>query len=296
MIKKKGKNKKGTFKRTLKKLFFGLLLLSFIGVSVWVLFFSDYAQIEEVEILANKIDTQAIESIVNNHRDEFWFQYGSRNNFLLFSRKQVERGIKDQFETVRSVEFESEFPNKIKILIEERVGVVVWCSREKCFLLDELGLAFYELEGGERKERFKDYYQITDNSHLEIEKGQQVEEGQMVFFLLDLEQLLEQKIDLKLKKELETPSLISQELRVETENGWQIYFNLKDSLEAQVDLLEEVLKSSISESEQEKLDYIDLRVSGKAIYKSSFSELSEENLKEGKENEESESEKEEDEQ
>ena len=77
---------------------------------------------------------------------------------------------------------------------------------------------------------------------------------------------VEKEVGLKIKREIKTPSLVSEEIRVQTEAGWWIYFNLKNDLDDQIELLNEILNATLTETEKQNLKYIDLRIENKAIY------------------------------
>lgn len=263
--------KRFSLARFFKKLFFWILLLTFLGVCGWVLFFSDYTKIKELKIVSQKIDENELKEISANLMVEDWFGYFSKDNFFLFPRKTFAEKVKNDFKLVRSVEFENKFPDKIEIEIEERQGVVVWCSREKCWLLDEQGSLFYLLQPGEKENRFKDYQIIIDEGYSEIENEQKIESSGLIEFVESSKKEIEEQIDIKIEREIRTPALISGEIRFKVEEeGWQIYLNFKEEVSSQVALLKEVLESSISSQEREDLNYIDLRIPGKAIYNSSF--------------------------
>ena len=267
---KKKKKKERSLGIFFKRLFLVLLFLAFFCFNIWVLFFSNYTELENLEIITKKLDKETIENISNEYRNEFWFQCCSKNNFFLFPRKTLVQTLKEQFKIIREVTFENKFPNTIVVKIEERIGLIIWCSREQCFLMDETGSVFYQLQEGEREQSFKDYLVLIDKSNLEIKNDQLIENDQLVFSIFEIKKLLKEKIGLEIERELETPSLISREIRLKTLNGWRIYFNIESDIDNQIELLKEILNSSLSDEEKENLDYIDLRVEGKAIYKTNF--------------------------
>jgi len=77
---------------------------------------------------------------------------------------------------------------------------------------------------------------VIDKSNLEIQEGQKIEEGKLADFVLEIKELLKNEINLDIRRESETPSLIAEEIRVKTIGGWQIYFNLENDVNTQVEL------------------------------------------------------------
>lgn len=266
---RKRKTKKKPLGQAIKKFFFWVLFLSFFGISGWVLFFSNYTELKKVEFVTDQLDKKLLEKISNKHRSEFWFKYVSKNNFFFFPRSGLSEELKNAFKSIRAINFKNKFPDKIVVEIKERQGIIIWCTQEDCFLVDETGLVFYKLQNSEREKRFKEYDIVFDTSHLEIEEGWMIGDGYLVEFVDQIKELIQEKMDLEIQREMETPSMISQEIRVKTEQGWQIYFNIEDDPSDQVNLLKEILVTSISEKERKNISYIDLRIAGKAIYKAS---------------------------
>lgn len=249
----------------IKKILWFILLVSFLGTSFWVLFFSNYTEIKEVQVKSNKIDGKLVEETFNNFKEEKYFNFISKNNFFLFPRENFKNQIKNQFELAREVNFANSFPGIFRIEIIEREAIIIWCGQEKCFLMDEQGVIFKEISEEEKKESFKDYSIIRDDSMRKGALGGKIEDDQLAVFINNVEDNLNKELNLKIKREIVLPSLLSQEIRITTEDGWQLYLDTKQKIEEQIFLLKEVLSNDLEN--KENLEYIDLRVEGKVIYK-----------------------------
>lgn len=271
-MKEKNKKRKYSLAVLAKRAFFMSLFIGFLGVSGWTFIFSDYTKIKSVEIITDQLSKEPIENIFDELKWEVWLNYVPQDNFFTFPRNKFTRTVKDQFKIVRGVRFENYFPDEIKIIIEERQGLIIWCNEGKCFLMDEAGEIFYELQEKEKDDRFKDLSFIIDQSNQEVEMDKKIDQAGLVETVELIKKRLEEDLELGIYRKIKTPSVISDEIRIKTKDDWEIYFNLSDSIENQINLLEEILKSSISSEEKKKLNYIDLRVSGKAIYKTSLKE------------------------
>ena len=259
--------------------------MSFLGVAAWVMIFSDLTQVTKIEIVSEKVDLLRAREIIDSKRNQNFLKYFSRNNFFLFPRKGITESLQEDFETIRSVNFVNKFPDKIVIENEERRGILIWRNQGKIFLMDETGEIFREIQEGELNERFVGYDIIWDKSYAKARLGQIIEEGQLVDFIAVLKKELKEKVGLEIQREMETPSLISMDIQVKTEAGWGIYFDMESSLDSQIVLLRQILETNFSEEEKEKLEYIDLRISGKAIYKMSDDRGGEKNEEEQKDEE-----------
>jgi cell division septal protein FtsQ len=248
-----------------KKFLWIVLFLSFLGISFWVLFFSNYTEIKEIQVKSNKIERKLIEEIFYNFQKEKYFNFISKNNFFLFPQKAFKNKIKNQFELAREVNFANNFPGIFRVEIVEREAIVVWCSQDQCFLMDEQGIIFREITNNEKEENYKDYLIIRDDSMRKGALGDKIEDGQLAVFINNTKDKLKEELELKIRREIATPSLLSQEIRVKTDKGWQLYLDTKQKIEEQIFLLKEVLSNDLEN--KENLEYIDLRVEGKVIYK-----------------------------
>lgn len=249
----------------IKKLLWLILFLSFFGISFWVLFFSNYTEIKEIQVKSNKIERKSAEEIFYNFQKERYFNFISKNNFFLFPQKAFKNKIKNQFELARKVNFENSFPGIFRVEIIEREAIVVWCSQDQCFLMDEQGIIFREITENEKEENYKNYLIIRDDSMRKGALGDKIEDDRLAVFVNNTEDKLKEELELKIEREITTPSLLSQEIRIKTKKGWQIYLDTRQNIEDQISLLKEVLEGDIEN--KDNLEYVDLRVGGKVIYK-----------------------------
>lgn len=248
-----------------KKFLWIVLFLSFLGISFWVLFFSDYTEIKEFQVKTDKINNQLVEETFNNFKKEKYFNFISKNNFFLFPRENFKNQIKNQFELAREVDFANNFPGIFRVKIEEREAIVIWCSQDQCFLMDEQGIVFKEITENEKEENYKDYPIIKDDSMRKGVLNDKIEDNQLAVFVNNAKDKLREELELKIEREVVTPSLLSQEIRIVTDRGWQLYLDTRQDIEDQIYLLREVLEGDMEN--KDKLEYIDLRVEGKVIYK-----------------------------
>ena len=73
---------------------------------------------------------------------------------------------------------------------------------------------------------------------------------------------------------------MSGELRVKTVQGWEIYFSTERPITTQARILKRILKSKLVEEDLSQLEYIDLRIKGKAVYRFKNYEEREKELRE----------------
>ena len=136
-------------------------------------------------------------------------------------------------------------------------------------MIDSGGEVFKKITDRELKSdgKVKDLLIIEEKESADIHEGGRIEAGRMIEFAYEFKKWMEKELDVKIKKKMETPSRVSEELRVETGQGWEAFLDVGQSPRDQAELLKKLLEESIKPEERSELNYIDLRVKGKAIYK-----------------------------
>ncbi len=267
-VNKKTKNKKrNTFLEIFKKVVFWFIFFGFCAVVVWTVIFSPAMQIEEIDIVGAAEDEIGIRQIVEKEMSGKYFDFFPRNNLLIAPLEKIQLGIRTEFIMTRNVRVEKKFPSKIVLEVERRKDSFVWCSNNSCWLIDEIAEAFYEIKNQE-KELKEDIVLITDRSGRVVEKGDKVAHIEIVELCNKLPKIMKEDTDIEIDiKSLYIPSLVAGEVRVKTKVGWEIYFSTERSLEKQVKILKKILTVKISEIDLAQLEYVDLRVKGKVVYR-----------------------------
>lgn len=269
-IDKKNKTKKkNTIKIFLKRLLFYFLFLGFIALVIWVLFLSDFMKVSNVHIDNGMLGVARIEQLVKKEVDKKIIGYIPKNNLILVSKKKIESSLKNEFKLIDLVEIKKEFPSTILVKVAERQEVFIWCSKEECFLVDKSGTAFYKLDESEKDffKREKGMVIFNDKSNKQIILNKEVVPESTTLFCRQVIPGIEEELKIKVKREISTPSSMSGEITLETEEGWKVHFNTLEVAKEQVQILKKVLGEEFIKEESVDLEYIDLRLKGKVIYK-----------------------------
>jgi cell division septal protein FtsQ len=86
-------------------------------------------------------------------------------------------------------------------------------------------------------------------------------------FIFGVKDKLEKFLDIRLKKTIIAPRIISGDAIFETEEGWKAYFNKNVEINKGIEMLQIVLEEKIGKEKIKNLDYIDLRIDNKVFYK-----------------------------
>jgi len=253
--------------KTIKFLFY-LLLLSFLGAVIYSLFFSGYLAITNIAIAGQEnIQAENIEEEIRAHIDGRFFNKVNKNNLLLVSTSYLKKDLAAKFKKIDKIEIKRKFPSGLIVNISEKKLRMIFCSREKCFILDEKGNAFEEI--GENSEEYNasSLSVLKDTSNPEVNPGEQILNPTYINFSENIKSKMEKELDINLSRECSTPNRISGDLRVVTEEGWSVYFDAGLNASKEVEMLKAVLNEKIPQDQRGNLEYIDLRSDNKVFFK-----------------------------
>ncbi|MFA6047525.1 MAG: FtsQ-type POTRA domain-containing protein [Parcubacteria group bacterium] len=250
------------------KFLFYLLLISFLGVVVYLLFFSRYLAVTNISV--NGPENIKEEDIKNEIQWEIQGKFGrilEKNNLLLIKTSYYEKDLAEKFKKIDTVEVRRKFPSGLIVNIAEKKLKMIFCAREKCFILDNKGNAFEEIDENSEEYNASSLPVLKDTSNPEVSPGEQMLDPSYIAFSESVKNKLVQELDINLEREYSTPNRISGDLRVVTREGWSIFLNADVDAQKETDMLKAVLDEKIPRDQRGNLEYIDLRSDNKVFYK-----------------------------
>ncbi len=252
-------------KSKLKKVLFLLSLFSSFCLFVYFLFISDFFVLKKI-IISGNIKTAQEDLLVEIQKEVLIKKFQIiDNNLLLLDSDAIKNNILSSFHLVSHVEIIKKFPSTISILIDERIGVAVFCDSfneevsEKCFITDNQGFLFEEfLEEDQLLPKIR-----STNLQKSLILGTQIMEEKLLSTILDFH-LGMKNINVQLREFL---IIADNRINIMTKDGWEIYFNPKENTEWQLTKLSAVLSEGISLEERKELEYIELRFGNTAPFK-----------------------------
>lgn len=240
------------------------LILCFIFLSaggmVYLLVFSDVFEILEIELRGEKIVSQnaVLEEVRAFARQEIFGV--SRSSLLFLQGDKLTNLLREKFPRLKNIVVGKEYPHKLSVQVKEREIVGVWCDGNGgCFYFDEEGIAFEEapFSRGSLILAVRDFRGEIGRS------GGEVITKENISLIGLTSDLFARNINTGISSFSFLPR---REIRAETSEGWQVYFNEKSDPELLVRAIEELFQKDKSVS-LDNLEYIDLRTDGKAFYK-----------------------------
>lgn len=263
------KRKKMISKGFLKKAGFFLLLLAFLGVVTYALFFSAFVEISKIEIDGTtSINPDLIRQDIEAQLSGKYFNLIEKNNILFVNDKTLQSTLLNKYEKIENIQVKKVFPNGIKIIINERVPAMILCSNEECFVVDTIGFTYMRYDSNANDVQLDGLMRLTDNGNKSIKFRDNFLTKEFVGYVVDIRKGVKDDLGIDLSPDCQTPQLVSGDIRVQTADGWWIYFDNSRPVQKELEMLKAVLLEKIDKDGQRgNLEYVDLRIDNKVYYK-----------------------------
>lgn len=249
-------------KSILKNRFFwlGILILAIIGGIFYLIYFYSFFQVKEIKVAGNqKVTSKDIDDVAQN---QIWGKiiFTQSKSIFLVDFNRTKKSLLERFPQLNTVNLKRDFPDKIQIVVEERKPAAIFVNNEEDFLIDKEGIIF-EKTSNDMPEFLKIKNSTLQNNLI---LGEKAIEGNTLLKILDIKSKLKEKLKISLG---EVSLAAEDRLNFKTDEGWEIYFGLKEDTDWQLTKLETVLDKEIPQEKRGNLEYIDLRFGNFANYK-----------------------------
>jgi len=250
------------------RMIFRLLAIVFFGVAVYILFFSPFLEIKKVSLEGIvELKYEDFYKKANESLSEKYFYFIPKNNLILLSGSEIEKKLLENFKKISDVKVQKNFPDGVTIKITERKALLIWCSGDSCYIIDKNGYAYTEADFESEEVKQNNLLNVRDNSAKPIKIGEKVLDEHYIDFVISIKDKLAKETGVMASGEYQTGSRIAKELKIKTEEGWEIYFSSSLPMENSIRTLKTFLDKEISQDKRSKLEYIDLRAENKVYYK-----------------------------
>lgn len=232
-----------------------LSTLIIIGGFTYLFVFSSVFQIKNIQV--SVVEKTPVEEIINIISD-------NTGNIFTSDLKSISQNILKEYPQIASIDIKRKFPDKIVVQIQERQPVATFCISSlistlrifkpeesgflNCLYIDREGIVFEEADIAAGLPVIK-----IKNPVRSLRFGQEIVSKDY------LEKILNINSGLKDIQVSEIYPHSKNRLNIKTSEGWEIYFNARESINPQIEKLEIVLKEKLPLEERRNLEYIDLR-------------------------------------
>ncbi len=237
-----------------------------IAVIVFTLFFSDFHTVRTISISGNHdIPSERIDAFVRDRLSGKRFRILPGDNFFLMPSFSIERDLLLEFPKLKSASVTRQFPDKVNIEISERDRILLWCANNSCVLVDDAGNA-QDARFAETPENEPFLLRVIDGSARLVAVGEPLLSVKASHSIMLLERSIRDRGDIGITVPFHSPSRVSDEVRITTEQGWDLLVNLGIDPDKTIDSLKLVLEKEIPVERRSVLRYIDLRTENKAFF------------------------------
>lgn len=265
-------------------LWFYLVILFFVifGAVIYFLFFWQGLQVQKIEISGNeKVKTEELNNFTDEGVNRKIINFGPikifSRNILFVDNNNLKKEILNRFPIIEKVSINRKFPQTLIMGVTERKPVGVFCDNtEKCFLVDQNGIAFEGLDIIPQdmfivRSRLSPNGEVEDSRFGEDAKseqalGENVVAQNIIDLISKIQKDLKDSFQINVKE-----ALISTPIRLNVQTGenWQVYFGIDQDfdIDLQLQKLNALLNGDITPEIRKTLEYIDLRFKDRAYYK-----------------------------
>ncbi len=292
--KKKSTSQRQKIKKPInwKKIGVVFLIMCFLTLVFWVLFFSSALKIKNVEVVGFD-DKQRILTKIDKVRQGFILGKASKNNLILFPKTQVIENINKDDIRIKKIKITKKFPDTLIVKITKRTKLFLWRFSDGCLLYDEDGTVIQPIScinsdsGNELIDICKNGKLTKGLNCLPVwtDSGKNDFNSETVKrkskFVEQIFNSLKQTTYFNSSILISIPSVVTGEIKVKNSQYGDLLFDTNNDINKQLKTLKAFLEQKVSLNELRQMDYIDLRIKNKLIYK--FKENSESNKDKNKE-------------
>jgi len=237
-----------------------------LSVAVFTVFFSDFHTVRTIDVTGTRdIPADRIESFVRDRLSGKRFRIFPGDNFFLIPAVSLERDLLLEFPKLKNVSVSREFPDRVKIEVSERDRIFLWCLDGPCFLVGDDGRVM-DARFSETPENEPFLLRVVDESDRPVGIGEPLLSEKSSDAIILLERNLRESGVVGITLPFRSPSRVSDEVRITTEEGWDLLVSLGIDPGKTIASLRLVLGKEIPADRRSALRYIDLRTENKAFF------------------------------
>lgn len=251
--------------RKLKTFAFAAIFLLAAGGAIWLIFLSDYFYLQEIVVAGTEtVEAAAVEAIAEKQLAQKEWGIFPRSHLFFYRAAGITEALEAQFIRIAAVDLRSNIrERRLDLVIREHIPEGFWCAVEnECAMLAGDGTILEPIE----RPTGIGALMIEDQSGMAFAAGTQPIAPQWLQFIRDFSEALAPEILIR-KHIIQPESIRAQYIRSRTAAGWDILLKIAPGQgEENAIIVKTVLEEEIG-ANIGRLEYIDLRVPGRAYYK-----------------------------
>lgn len=248
--------------------FYGTLWMLFVGGVLWTVFFSSFLRIGLIEVSGAKvIFEEDIKRVVSEFSTGTILSAPRNTLVIAFLRRHaLERKLHERFPLIRHTEISYVFPETIHISLEERVFTMILCSGGPCFAIDDRGMAFDAADVPEASFDASSVLAVIDQSGKSVSFQDPVFSEEFLKVFPSFRERLFAEKNIATSSLATTPSRLSDEIRLRTDEGWELRLSSTVPVERVFLALQILFEKTLPKEDRKRLEYVDLRTENRIFY------------------------------
>lgn len=241
--------------------FWLVILIMLVLFSIfYFFFFSDFFWVKEINMAGfEEVEEEKIILLIENNLEKDFLFFPSQSIFLVNLRK-IKNNILADFPHISKLEISRSLPDGLHISAEKRQALAILDKKNNYFILDKEGIVFQLVEDDFSARKNQLIIIVDKRDNFEFSLGDKVIKKEELSQLLTINQEIINNLNIPIKESIIfSENVLIEKVTILTEEGWQIYFDLKTDIAWQTEKLKTLLEERINPEDRENLEYIEVR-------------------------------------
>ncbi len=223
----------------------------------WLLFFTKTFAVSAITVVdARPVTEQQIRDIADSMKGE---------NILFLQTDVLTVRLARDIPQIKNVHIVRKLPGTLKIIIQEKTPTLLLLSNASYYFVDAAGIAYETASLDSLPGIVLPVVKNADTNGT-VTLGAPAVDPTFVSFIEEVQKKMPD-IALAQVVEMKIPSLAAREVHFQLNRNWNILMDTTRSASAQLTVLKQLLEHTVTQEEQQTLQYIDLRIPNRVYYK-----------------------------
>jgi cell division septal protein FtsQ len=177
----------------------------------------------------------------------------------------IEQRIVRDIPHVRVAYVTRQLPGTVRVVVQEKTPSLLLLAQTTYYFVDEAGFAYEQARLDNLPGVIVPIVK-SKSAPEDVRLGAPVVSHEFVTFVTDMHQKISDVVQAK-TVELYIPSLAAREVSFRLDNNWEVRFDATRSVSEQLSVLQQLLQQTLTDSEKQTLEYIDLRIPNRVYYR-----------------------------
>ncbi len=238
------------------------IIILVICFAIWFFYFSNFSKITKISIEGlNRVPTEEIYALTEEAIRDRKFFIIPQSSLMLFDDKKFKKSLKNKYR-FEEIIINKNHPHSLEIKIKEKPFASIWYEDEKYYYTDQEGFVLEEINPLDIKnKKYPIIHNFSDKKINNFKIGVEKEYLNHASYLF--EKINNNSLEINIRHFILDNN--HDTIKIETEEGTQISFSIKNDLEKQIQKLITIKKEKLKDEFNNK-KHIDLRFGDKIYY------------------------------